>query len=182
MKKILLSLILVVALSSYASAALIGLQISSLNGQPIDPVSEITIFPSDVINFDIVYTSEGAGKLFVLDTEVVVDGPGTLDLADLTWPYDEGLNQVVGNIINTASFGTGMSDGILVDHLLLHCDALGDVILSLAPSVSQGGTAYYPNGDPYDGQWGSVRIIQIPEPMTMALLGLGGLALIRRRR
>ena len=181
MKKILLSLILVVALSSYASAALIGLQISSLNGEPIDPVSEITIFPSDVINFDIVYTSEGAGNLFVLDTGVVVDGPGTLDLTDLTWPYNEGFNQVVDNIINTASFN-GMGDGILVDHLLLHCDDFGDVIISLAPTNIGGTGTIHMDYSSFAGEWGSILVHQIPEPMTMALLGLGGLALIRRRR
>jgi hypothetical protein len=76
-----------------------------------------------------------------------------------------------------------MIDTILVDHVLLHCDdAPGDVVVWMSPDVAGGGSIYT-TGMPYDGTWGAgVVVHQVPEPMTIALLGLGGLALLRRRK
>jgi hypothetical protein len=84
----------------------------------------------------------------------------------------------------------GIVDGeILFDHLNIHCTGPGEVIVTLTPSVQTGGLVGLPTywdqglfvGD--DGAIGdSITIHQIPEPMTMTLIGLGGLALLRRRR
>jgi len=60
-------------------------------------------------------------------------------------------------------------DGLLVDNIILHCGAIGYVRLSL---VSDDFTILYDTQD----------IHQIPEPVTLLLLGLGGLILAREAR
>jgi len=75
------------------------------------------------------------------------------------------------------SFGSATSipaDGLLVDGILFHCDAPGDVTLSLVMISGDAGSEVI---DVFD----TVVIHQIPEPMTMGLLGLGGLFLRRRK-
>lgn len=60
-------------------------------------------------------------------------------------------------------------DGLLVDNIIFRCDGLGDITLTL---LSDDFTILYDTQD----------IQQIPEPMTLLLLGLGGLILARKAR
>jgi hypothetical protein len=188
MMKKLFILLTVLAMASVSQAAVIDIVISSLNGVPIDPVTEITIDMSDEINMDIIYTNEGAPGLLGLDSIVTATGPGSLDVSQLTWPFDEGFNRTIEYVpgtsynISTGSFG-GINDTIAVDHVLLHCDLVpGDVFVVMSPDTAGGGSIHV-DGSPYQGTWGpGVTVHQIPEPMTIALLGLGGLALLRRRK
>ena len=73
----------------------------------------------------------------------------------------------------------------VIKDLMLHCEEATDVILDVIVADAAGMKAFY-QGAEIEYQTGqvldSISIIQIPEPMTMTLLGLGGLALIRRRR
>jgi len=77
----------------------------------------------------------------------------------------------------------------LMDGLMFHCDGEGPVLVELIAIDStyythdaEGGVVdvlqLYDSGAVID----SIIIHQIPEPMTLSLLGLGGLALLRRRR
>ena len=52
-----------------------------------------------------------------------------------------------------------------------HCDGIGDVVISFYDYATSATVAA-----------GSITITQIPEPATIALLGLGGLLLLRRRK
>jgi hypothetical protein len=66
----------------------------------------------------------------------------------------------------------------------IHCGGAGDLTVTMTPVTTSGGS-YYIDGSPISADLidGEVTIYQvIPEPLTMSLLGLGGLALIRRRR
>jgi hypothetical protein len=85
----------------------------------------------------------------------------------------------------------GAANTNLVSGFWLECTGEGQVKLGLTNNV---GGEYYPytastNTAPFgelshltDGDLGSLTIYQIPEPMTIALLGLGGLGLAYRRR
>lgn len=186
MKKLLV-LLVVLGITAGASAVIIQPVISSLNGQAIDPVTEITIMPSDVINFDLVLIDAAGMILMSLDAIVGIIGPGTLDATDLTWPYNEGMNGQwviepgVTEEVATASFMMGMGEGILIDHFLMHCDEIGTVIITASPGYMVGGTILSDGMTMYDGEWGTATVFQTPEPATMVLLGLGGLLLRRKK-
>ena len=93
-----------------------------------------------------------------------------------------------GNIVTTPSLISYNSpEMVLIDEIWFHCDSdtpVNDVTVLLTsgginvvnPDTMDLSTI--PAGTILD----TLIIHQIPEPMTMALLGLGGLALIRRRR
>lgn len=96
---------------------------------------------------------------------------------------------VIGGATDINSLLGIVAGDILFDHLNIHCTGEGEVVVTLTPSISSAGAVGTPTW--WDGDLltedlqavgSSISIYQVPEPMTMALLGLGGLALIRRRR
>jgi len=161
-----------------------------------DPAdSQISIVPSEEIWID-VHGTVPSGEY--LNTWIIAQGPATMSggvvlqgdggvteydpSAELspgyTWENffaDQGYSGVspmiefVGFVDSTEPFSD--LTGILLDEKLLHCEDLGDVTIS----ILNADTGEY---EVYD----QLVIHQIPEPMTVALLGLGGLFLIRRRR
>ena len=202
MKKV-LTLILVLGMASAASAAL---QISvhpttqDLTWDPMNPApTDITINVSDELILDI-YTDSvitagmpGDGEWFLMcDVNKGTISGGTPDATllgmgnslsiydtkaasnwDIADPQDG-----VGGYIWPAYIPM---NNTIYDGILFHCEGEGDAVVTLVSGVSVVPT----EGDPYvevTGTWDEVVIHQIPEPMTMALLGLGGLALIRRRK
>lgn len=199
MKKLLL-LFMILGMVSVANAGMIDIVISSLNGQPIDPTNEITIAPTDEINMDIVYTGDVGRYLFGVSVLISAEGPGTLNVTDPTFPagvWDlngtltgtEQLNPQQGVAWGSAAalglIGTGAPE-IAIDHILLHCDGLGDVYVTLGESDQTPAGASVEIDDYfniYGLEYGpGVIIHQIPEPMTLTLLGLGGLFLVRRKK
>lgn len=200
MKKLLV-LFVVLAMTQVASAAMLELWIVSLNGLPIDPVKDITIEPSDVINIDIILTGAVEdGALFSLDVDITAAGLATLDVTALTpgdaaWsPFYSTEVPVAGGyqiirLNDTAPKTVDPTSGqmIALDHILLHCDGEPDVVtMTLAENGGAGGTmlvdpiTWANIGQPSFGP--GLTITQVPEPMTIALLGLGGLFLLRRRK
>jgi hypothetical protein len=66
-----------------------------------------------------------------------------------------------------------------MDGLVIHCLDTTDVILTVRVTEN---TVINGETIPIDTVLHTLTIHQIPEPATMALLGLGGLFLLRRRK
>jgi len=198
MKKFICVLVFL-ALVNVANAGMIDIVISSLNGEPINPVKEITIGPTDVVNMDIIYTPTPGRTLFGLSVDMFGSDPtlGSFDVSNPTWPsgvWDMNppltgvkINQDGSAGIWASAAALGLTSGVAADHILFHCDAFGTVIIMLREDENlPPGATIEADGDlnpwPLDSYGTGVIIHQIPEPMTLTLLGLGGLFLARRKK
>ena len=184
MKK-LLTLMLVLGMASLANAAL-TLQISvDGNLEPVD--SEIYVIPSETIYLDIWTTADitpGVGEGYyalacsTADATIsggVVNFPGEPGLSIEDDPVGVGIPVPAGHngvwgMIALSTVSEIPAGTILFNEIGFHCEwAPNDVMVTL-----------------YDADTmeilDTVTIHQIPEPATMALLSLGGLLLLRRRK
>jgi len=175
----------VLAMASVANAALL----ISVDGVVNPADTTITLNPSQTAVIDI--TGDGQTPPTNLTPWLIVEGPGSVSGGVVTYPGTlttitlevQGSGTGVVEWLQTEGYATKQAyyielvdgtatppayTGKLVDQIVLHCDALGDVELTL---VSADLAAVY------DTQ----VIHQIPEPITFALLGLGGLFLRRRK-
>jgi hypothetical protein len=82
-----------------------------------------------------------------------------------------GDNGPWGTMLFTGEVPQVDAGDVIIDGIILHCKGPGDVTIKL-----------------YSTDWGTAQLLdsviihQVPEPMTVALLGLGGLFLLRRRK
>lgn len=205
--KRLLVLFLVMGLAAAAQAGVIDM----VQGEHIDVNGNGEIDESDIILIKIVSTVpldaydfdvhvSGPGTLMEVD-----GGPGAVNVVfplnrqdnfyggNGLWLYKdtagnpivadaEGVIPNIGQMsdaYNSTDPTQGFIPGDLVWGLAIHCDGPGDVIVDLTqgPGATGKGDIRYGDND-----YGDLIIEQVPEPMTLSLLGLGGLALIRRRR
>jgi len=182
MMKKLLVLMMVLGMATMANAAIK----LSVNGQ--DAPDVITLYPSDyitigVVNIDYVSVADRNFWAYVdlsdLDNYTVAGAalvaPGKGDMASFSYaeypaPSDYGEYSVsqtwTPGVVSPVPAG-------LYFQFELHCDGISDVVVDLWDY----NPIAYPSGAIVD----TVTIHQIPEPITMALLGLGGLFLRRRK-
>jgi hypothetical protein len=169
-------IMVVLMVLSMASMANAGLWLS-VNGQVNPPDSSITLFPSDTAVIGVFSDGQSLNynQLFL-----TIEGPGTSSVAGAINYVNS--NQYGDTVIDISEAWNGtfifmdmvfpfepppLPYGTLIDQIIFHCEAPGDVLMTLSGDVS--------------GVFDTQVIHQIPEPMTMALLGLGGLFLRRRR-
>ncbi len=168
MKKLLV-VMLVLAMASVANAALL----LSVNGTVDPPETEVWMTPSEWAVIDVY--SDGQTQS---DTEVwlTIVGPGEMDVTNGTvygvvdpeklFEVDAGLIYI--DLVIPGQPEPPIPEGVVVDLMDFHCTGPEDVILLLGSA---------PGASDFDTQ----VIHQIPEPMTIVLLGLGGLMLRRRK-
>ena len=166
---------------------------------------EITIEPSVTVYVDI-YASELTGDWPLCNTgelTLTINGPASfIGNDDFTYgvSFWDGFgitnHQYVSNKVLRIQAGylgaprnTMLElalDAIAIDHIGVHCDDVGLVTISLASGGAFGTPSYWDEaGDGLtldaDAATAGMTIHQTPEPMTIALLGLGGLFLRRRK-
>jgi hypothetical protein len=185
MKKLLI-LMLVLGLASTANALTLKI---SVGGVVDPPDTQITCCPSDTLELDIwsagyAGIQDGAYWALVVDctegtiTNGQVKIPPAPSMSTWNGPSAVGAGWVFppctdgpwGGIAGAQ--GETAPAGVYFDGFVFHCEAMGDatVYLYTSPDGSQ----------PYTLQ--DTQIIhQIPEPVSMLLLGLGGLLLRRRK-
>jgi hypothetical protein len=142
--------------------------------------SKLTISPSDFIDVAVVDIGGPAGAgIFAVGISSMDDGLGSLDASDLI-SYQDVQVSLEDDPMVAASLGilgpfakldTGPYNAnmLLIRSYIFHCEGQGDVTLVLVD---------YETGEVVDTQ----VIHQIPEPMTLALLGLGALVMARSRK
>jgi hypothetical protein len=157
---------------SMAVVANAGLFIT-VNGVVNPADSTITIIPSTYLELGV--WNDGQTKLASLAIMGLAMGPGSLDVSGIT--PQQGVTAAITdnadaagklglqNLFVSMNIGTTQA-GSLIDLIRFHCDGPYDVEIALV------------NGD---GEVEDTQVIhQVPEPMTLMLLGLGGLFLKRR--
>jgi len=187
MKKLLIFM-LVLGMASLANATL---QISvDGNKEPVD--SEIWLLPSQEIFLDIWTTNDITPG--VNEDPIPFMEPGALALVATTldgqisggvnvsaepslyvYPYDSYTGKTgIWASLTLATAPKLAAGSVMINEIIFHCDGPGDVLIELIYDPAYPVYGMSPVLD-------SVIIHQIPEPATIALLGLGCLLLRRRK-
>jgi hypothetical protein len=182
MKK-LITITLLLALTSTAAATNAGktIQLAIVyDGVGTPAPDEMLLMGSDWIELGIIVNGEA--DALELDLEII--GPGHVELPATPedifvepWtipgpvtPAPPGVSQIVAMDL----FGT--HTGLIAQLIMFHCDGTGDVLVQITDS----GVNNVDGRDVPLEEMGSFVIY--PEPCSLALLALGGLLLLRRRK
>jgi len=181
MKKLLVVL-MVLSVATIANAGLV------ITGVPTDPIK-----PSDNL---IIGVSGDGQEALAFAAYVVVQGPAMLAGGTLNYSFglseyglhtnddtyvpwmqgiynDPSIQQVAHIFFADTTVPVTPLNGALVSNIAFHCEGPGDVTISLV-TMNDDGSAVLTI-------WDTQIVHQIPEPMTLGLLGIGGLFLRRRK-
>jgi hypothetical protein len=169
MKKVLV-LMLVLGIASMATA---GLTLT-VNGEAAED-SQILLNPSDYVMIGV---NHDGGLPRLIGYVTITEGPGSwtggynvYSPPSLTSAYGYYLGPITGMgdvflLMDADATINEIGIGLLAD-FEFHCDGPGEVLITLSDNLGQ--------------VLDTLIIHQIPEPMTIGLLGLGGLFLRRRK-
>ncbi len=164
-------------------------------------LTEITVMPSDTFYIDLVWNTDEytPGLLSAIDAAITITGPAHIvDLDTLTFHtqytggtagngiYNGSLVREDGTVVlSVTSWSSGAAPGqVAIDHIGIHCDGPGDVIISVQAAGDIQGISVVDWAADITGLLDTTHtmiIHQIPEPATIALLCLGGLLLRKKR-
>jgi len=183
----LLVLMIVLAIAGMADAALM----LSADGVVDPPDTQVSVLTGSQVVIDVHAMGQGGdyfgGDIFVTGPATLVGAGGTVwgdgAIRDIVQPELQdwidgleglgylGVTSVVEfQLVDLVDPYEDIPDGKVVDLITLQCLGVGDA------------TVYIMNGDDYSiADSIIIHQIPIPEPVTIALLGLGGLLLRRRK-
>jgi hypothetical protein len=156
----------------------------TVNGEP--QPDEVWLQPSEEIELDLEITADsglqGYGLDYVLSNpqaELLTDRiefPQQFDLASGVKINEPQLVRISGGQLFSPAVG---GPAVIMQNLYLHCLEPTDVLLEIVVGATTtiGGETL-----PIGTVLHTLTIHQIPEPMTLTLLGLGGLFLVRRKK
>lgn len=171
-----------------ASSAFAGVVTFSPNVIQIDPTISTTA---------IVDVSVQAGAIGLMQTVDMAIGSDNVMITGFT--YDPGFitatafrttpnftfaQAIYDSSVTVGGFFTNAVNGILVGRVAIDAAGLapGDYTIGVSSVTDNGISALgAPDGETIEQLLGSVRVGLVPEPATLSLLGLGVLALVRRR-
>ena len=152
----------------------------SVDGVVDPPETEVTLLPSEYAVIDIYSDGTSKADPYFL----MISGPGSLDITGATNSYvtpgypdsimDLGPPYGILMDLDDPSPTAILPAGTLIDQIIFHYEGPEDVILSLYADTTG-------SGNPAEFVLFDTQVIHQPEPMTIALLGLGGLFLRRRK-
>jgi hypothetical protein len=185
MMKKLASIVLALLFANVASAAIVTLVPidEGAPGSATNPLKD-SDYIEILINVD--------PKVMSVDALVEVAGPaqvtGAVNLSDCAnygWDTSLSFDPILTTTtadIGVGDFAGGPDTDTIGGYITLHCTGAGPVTVTLMGNQTFGGS-YDLSGSPIPGSeiTGTLTIHQIPEPATLALLGLGGLLLRRRK-
>ncbi len=180
MKKLLI-MMLVLCVTSLASATTISLT---------DEGTQVSANPGDTVRLTI--SSDGATALGIISMDTVITVTtgdiisGAMNLTDCaTYGWDPGFSdnpKFLGTSSVAVAGGSSNFTTGNIAALVGYVDVAytgGVQVVSIAAGMNWGGSYLLDGSSPVYSQ-GIVEIV--PEPMTIALLGLGGLLMLRRRK
>jgi hypothetical protein len=203
MKK-LLALVLVLGMAAISNAAVVDIAVGPNSDRAVE---ELTINVSDTVQLGLYRTGTTAylsGIYYVLVADKalgsiqggvpVIYPSSNMDgiiqanaaIYDPASAYNPALPEGVDGMgyayfnfdeVNEDEFESPESvpAGLHFTDIIFHCEAIGDTLVQVMTASDVGAGTVWTVRD-------TLLIHQVPEPVTMSLLALGGLALLRRRR